>query len=308
VTVCAVVFLVALFFLKTKSEYKNLINSNQTLGMNAGSELPNGLIYGTETVGGLVSKDTDGDSIPDWEENLWGTDPTKKETTSGISDTEAIEKMKIAQGNKIREGDLSLGDDVSTMDYENLTTTDKLSRELFATVSSMTQTGALDDNTVEDITGSLVDRIKNPTAEKVFTSTDLKIIKDGSVQKYSEALEAIHKKYPTNKTVIDVLQEFVVDENTVNEDALIELDPIIDQTSGIIDGMVRMNVPSSVAKEHLGVVNALERLKENIENMKLYSIDPAIALGAMSKYEENTDSLSGAVGELGEIVNKKLSN
>lgn len=86
----------------------------------------NGLVYQSTTIGELVNKDTDGDGIPDWEEKLWGTDPTKKETTPGIPDGLAIQKLKAAQG--INE--------TTSSGPENLTHTDEFSRELFSTIAA----------------------------------------------------------------------------------------------------------------------------------------------------------------------------
>ena len=68
------VFAVALFLLKTTSVFEN----KETY---KGAGQKNGLTYGNITIKDLVNKDTDGDGILDWEEGLWGTDPTKKENT-----------------------------------------------------------------------------------------------------------------------------------------------------------------------------------------------------------------------------------
>ena len=83
----AVVLLVLLFFIKTKSEW-----TNKEM---AGS----GLVSGDEILGDVLSKDTDKDGIWDWEEGLWGTDPTKKDTDSdGESDSSYIAKLKASRG------------------------------------------------------------------------------------------------------------------------------------------------------------------------------------------------------------------
>ena len=46
----------------------------------------------------LVSKDTDGDGIEDWEESLWGTDPNNKFTQEGTPDASLIEHKKKSLG------------------------------------------------------------------------------------------------------------------------------------------------------------------------------------------------------------------
>ncbi|MFH1366042.1 MAG: hypothetical protein ABIG99_01490, partial [Patescibacteria group bacterium] len=74
--ILAVVFLVVLFLVKNttffkKTEVRQEINPK------------NGLISSNATIEDLINRDTDKDGVPDWQEGLWGTDPTKKETTPG---------------------------------------------------------------------------------------------------------------------------------------------------------------------------------------------------------------------------------
>ena len=86
----AIAFVVALFFVKNKTTFKNSLDSSS-------KSQENGLAYNSATLEDLVNKDTDGDGILDWEEGLYGLDPTKKETTPGVSDQNAISKLKAEQ-------------------------------------------------------------------------------------------------------------------------------------------------------------------------------------------------------------------
>src|SRR3989344_1932573 len=158
-------FLVALFFIKNKTVFKNQANQE-------------GLAYGNETLESFVNKDTDGDGILDWEENLWGTDPLKKDTNDdGTGDDVEVAKMKAAQGMSVN-GKINL--DVESS--ETLTETDKFSRELFSTIATLSQAGEINQETVEKLSNSLVEQIKAPSVQKVFLMSDLKIIQDNSLQ------------------------------------------------------------------------------------------------------------------------------
>ena len=100
-------------------------------------------------IGDLVNKDTDRDGILDWEEPLWGLDPTKTETTPGVPDSSVIKKLKVEQG-------FSSNTTEGGQDYtENLTETDKFSRELFSTIASLNQNGVMDRTTIDKISSSL---------------------------------------------------------------------------------------------------------------------------------------------------------
>ncbi|MEX2052408.1 MAG: hypothetical protein WD991_01775, partial [Candidatus Paceibacterota bacterium] len=108
----AIAFVVVLFFLNNRDLFERKIKTD------------NGLTYqGNDILADLVGRDTDGDGISDWEESLWGTDPTKKDTDlNGVSDGDEIAELK-------RQAGMTGGENESQSD---LSQTDKFSRELFA--------------------------------------------------------------------------------------------------------------------------------------------------------------------------------
>jgi hypothetical protein len=297
--VFAVLFLVVLFLIKN-----GLLFGNKETGV---SDQQSGLIYSTAIVGDLVNKDTDGDGVLDWEEGLWGTDPLKKETTPGVSDSVTINKLKgEAGGNSTGAGN------ANNSDSENLTETDKFSRELFSTIATLNQSGSLDQATIDKITGSLADHIKNSPSKKIFSVLDIKTTMSETPQafrNYNDALNNVYKKYPAIQyTILDVLQQFMIDENTVDSSVLVKLDPIIEQINKTTAAMAKITVPQSLSILHLTVLNAQERLAENLSAVRLYDSDSVVALGGISKYEENSTELGLALNNLANALSKKLKN
>ncbi|MBP6883805.1 MAG: hypothetical protein KBC06_01040 [Candidatus Pacebacteria bacterium] len=291
----AILFLAVIFFLKNESIYKNKASQEA------------GLTYGNIAVQDLLSKDTDLDGIQDWEESLWGTDPTKKDTNDdGTPDSTEIAKMKT-------ERELATGDEANVPDDANLTQTDKFSRELFSTVAALNQAGEIDDNTIEKLSTSLNDQIKNVTPKKIYLISEIEISTDNNpqaYQAYSSSLDALFKKTYTQKTenVLDILKEFIGDGDNVNTEALMKLDPIIDQTSKFMNGMVLIKVPSAISQEHLDVVNSLERLNETLSNIQKYENDVIVAMGGVSKFEENNNLYQASIDKLLNAMTKKLTN
>lgn len=287
-------FLTILFLIKTKVFFKNTGTDEQ------------GLTYSTEILGNLVNKDTDGDGIQDWEEGLWGTDPNNKETTQGILDSVAIEKLKAEQTGFQQEESLP-----EEENEENLTKTDAFSREFFSTVATLNQNGAMDDATIEKLGTSLAEQIKNSTPQKIFTVSDIKIAKKDTpetVKIYNNALDGLQNKYPVKYNVLDVLQEFAGDENNINPDALNDLDPIIEQSRNIINDIAKISVPQSLLTLHLEFLNALERIMENLVDIQLYDTDTIVALSAISQYEKNTEELRLVIQNLTNLINQKLNS
>ncbi|MDD5720940.1 MAG: hypothetical protein PHT16_00625 [Candidatus Pacebacteria bacterium] len=291
--ILAVLFLVVLFLIKNKIIFKNTLNLNQ-------NRQGNGLVYDENaTIEDLVNKDTDGDGIPDWQEGLYGLDPTKKETTPGIPDSSAIENLRAAQGintETINGGSSSTG-------TENLTQTEKFSRELFATVAALNQNGQVDQATIDALSNSLAEKVENSTQRKVYTISDIKIINidtKQAIQKYSDALNAIYLKQHIKKSVPMVLQEFIADET--NLDKLLELDPIISQANQTINESLKIQVPQSLSALHLDLINNFQRIEENVSDIKLFDSDPIVAIGAITQYGNNAIALAKSAKNLTDAI------
>ena len=288
------VFIFSLFFLKTKTQYKN----------EAVQEI--GLTYGNEIIVDLINKDSDGDGVPDWEENLWGTDPTKKiSNQGGVEDGVYINKIKA----KVENNSASVT--TKPTSEENLTQTDKFSRELFSTIAALNQNGSIDQATIDKLSSSLSEQIKNAPARKIYGASEIKIINEDSkeaAKNYNDKIEALYKKYQIKGSALGVLKESIVDENNINVNVLSKLDPIIKQTSMIINGTAKMEVPRELALLHLDLINVLQRLTENLSDIKLFDSDVIVALSAMSQYQKNTDLLQTATSKLTQAIDNKLSN
>ena len=241
---------------------------------------------------------------------MWGTDPTKKDTNDdGVSDSVEIEKIKSVQvKNTADYGGVA---SVVSQDTENLTETDKLSRELFSTIATLNQVGDIDQDTVDKLSSSLAERIQNSTPKKVFSLSDMKVIKDDSAQavkNYDEALNKIYNQSPIKYTVLDVLAKFIVDENNVDESVLPQLDPLIIQTNKIISALVKISVPPSLASLHLEVINELQKLSENMSDIRTFNTDVVVAFRGLTQYDTTTDDLLTAMYKLARAIDEKLNN
>ena len=241
----------------------------------------------------------------DWEEGLWGTNPTKKDTNNdGTPDNVEIENLKKIRGG-VQQGESLLGNN------ENLTETDKFARELFSTVATLSQNGEIDEATAEKISSSLAEQIKNYPQRKIYKISDIKIINDSSknaVQKYRDSLHNLYLQYPTKGNVIDILAKATNEDGSIDGIILDKLDPIIKSKQSYINGMLKVNAPEKLSLTHLDVLNALERVVENLNDMQLVNDDVILALSSISQYQNNVDSLYLALNNLTKLMNEKLNN
>ena len=262
-----------------------------------------GLVYSNALIGDLVNMDTDGDGVLDWEESLRGTDPTKRNTNDdGTSDFVEIEKLKAAQG--ISEPTWS------EQNNENLTETDKFSREFFSTVVALNQAGVIDAATVDKLGSTLADEVSNSVPRKVFAIKDFKTSGDdkNSIQIYGNALASIFNKHAININAGDILEEAITEDGEIDVEVLNKLDPIIKNFNGIINEMSKINVPPYFLSVHLQTINGLEKIAENLADIKLIDKDPLAAMSAMSQYPKNNEELQSYIDTLNQKGVEKLGN
>jgi hypothetical protein len=292
--VCAIVFLVALFVTKNKTIFKK---DNQALGVN------DDLVYTNEAIGNLV--DTDNDGVLDWEESLWGTDSTKKDTDDdGISDDLEIVKLKNETG--AIEGIPSAGDSV------NLTKTDQFSDELFATVAALTESGAeLDETTIDKIGASLAENLQKSIPKKIYTIKDIKINTNESVvaiREYDAKLKVLQAKYPLDADIPSIVLESITDNGDMDVTVLNKFNPIINQLNNIVQEMLAIHTPKSFSVLHVIVTNGFQKLSENLADIKLVDTDSIVAFSAINQYEKNLAYLGEYLGQLISLISQRLNN
>ena len=291
-TVAFVVIVILLFSLNTKSTIKNQAGQST------------GLVYGDKTLSDVINTDSDLDGVLDWEEGLWGTDPSKTDSDDdGVPDGTEI--------NQLKGGD-TLSSDSVLEEEENLTETDKFSREVFTTVATLSQSGTLTQETLDGLGSSLAQQIENPTVGKVFLFSDIKTTGNNTAESariYLNSLDSILKQqnllykngydgivYTINVTFSDVLQKYLLDPES--DKAFSGLTQITKEIENTIKSMKGLIVPSGLSVIHLDILNSFQRILENMTNVKLAIKDPIVAMGGASKYEENGLALESALNRL----------
>jgi len=194
------------------------------------------------TVGDLVLKDTNGNGIPDWEERLWGLDPTVL-YTDGKPNAQIIKEKKIALGA------------TDTATGAPLNETDVIAQKLFGITTALSQNSDISDASVQDIATKLGSSITTPTISNSYSLKNISTVPTNSatLTTYYNTLNSIMGKY-------DLTQEDVTIIATAVETGDYSQLSVLAQTQAtyvtIAKQLSAMKVPLGVAQYHLDIINS----------------------------------------------------
>jgi hypothetical protein len=245
----------------------------------------------TMTVGDIVQKDTNKNGIADWEEGLWGLDPTK----NGPENKDFILAKK---GSLEKNGLIYTGDDSKMITQNEL-----LSRQFFATILSLQQTGNLDSDAVDAISSSIGEEIKSTLIPDIY-NTEMAIIRnttDESKEAYLIAFSNLVDKYEGR----DIGSEMTIfAQGIANNDpqALYAAKTVADAYREFGADLMLLPVPNSAIYTHTSLANNYEKVAQSIEGLTQVLDDPIIGMRSLLNYKKYTDALVSDFEKLSDIL------
>lgn len=245
------------------------------------------------TVGKTIQKDTNKNGIEDWEEYLWGLDPSK----NGQENKEFIlakKKDLEAQGLITQTGEEN---------NSQITQNALLSRQLLATLISLQDDGGLDEETITTITETIGSEIKTTPIEDIYNKNMLTITADSPISKakYLENWRTINSKYSKS----DIGQELtIMAQGIVSNDkqAMYVTKTIASSYRNFGKDLSKLPVPSSLADIHLNLVNDYEKTARSIEGMTSLVDEPIVGMRGLLDYKKYSDELVDNIEKLTEIL------
>lgn len=249
------------------------------------------ITHPSETLGEAIERDTDGDSVPDWEERLLDLDPKNPNTLGSDEDDAVVAERRREE----RRNDVELDEFAS--DTDTLNETDALTRDLYMAVASLSQGEQLNDTVIENLTALTSAHLSETGLARSYTPDDLNIVANTQINeaRYINEYDEIISSYQPDVHPVAILNQI---EETGDIDQLTELEKPIQQHAEIRDNLLQLNVPEDAVFYHITVINALESIINSINNMKKYTNDPILAMTGVFSYYDHMAAFANALEKL----------
>lgn len=251
------------------------------------------------TINELLQKDSDGDGVLDWEEGLWGTDPSNTKTFNNTPDAEYVNSKREALQTPGGNG----------LDNSSLSETDKFAQQFFASIAALKQNGQMDADTIKNISTSLGQTIVNPTIIDEYSNNDAKISTsdDGTKQKtYYSTIKKLFENYSKKGlgdeaeiTGILANSNITAEEKTKYTN---QLSQIANAYQEYAQKVIETQVPGSLISYHLAIANSANNTGIAVRNMTKVTDDPIVGLSGLSQYQKYSEELISSVGNLETVL------
>lgn len=255
-----------------------------------------------------ATKDTDADGLPDWQEALYGLDPSNPRSADpNMTDAQAVTEGRVTP-NFSTDTSAAAAPNVPGIDAAPETLTDRFGRKFLENYMRLNQTGALSE---ADMSAFIQEASAELDAERLprFELSDVILSARGKeallsyVAQMDETLAA-YSAAPDEKTVYDYFSDFVTDLETVESMARInELARAYHASSEAIMGL---SVPPEMAGRHLDFANAYSALGDVTDDMAAMGSDPLRGLLGLLAYADTWGAYSDALAALGKSLSEQL--
>lgn len=266
-------------------------------------------LYASSTI--MNNVDSDNDGLPDWLENLYGTDPHKADTDGdGTSDGDEVKinrdplKANTAPAEQVPndfipktliENDQKVADE-----YASLNSTEKLARNLMSDIlaSQPTDGQTIDQSTMDTIVQKSMQDLPVLQYTGITKVSDLNIVKfdTAPLEKDVTAYKMGYYIQTENLKKIFGQDMVVLSKYMSASDVSSRLSAVTDQFQIIINNLIKLPIPAlpdtAAIKLHLGLINDLEKLLQ-IDNdvVKSYGNDTSRVFSDLSVYNNTVTEI-----------------
>lgn len=236
-----------------------------------------------QTVGDLLSKDSNSNGIANWEEKLWGLDPMTL-YTNGVPNKTIIEQKKAALGVASQESQTPVNE------------TDELARELSGIAIALAQEGQSAE-TLAAVATKMAQSLKITEAQHHYSLKDLRTITTSteSLQSYYVAFRSMLAKYNTGAADIDVLLAGIEGEDFSRAGELAATGNLYQKYAA---ALIQLPVPVGLQKEHLDIANSVYAMGVSLQQLSQVDTNALVAVGGIALHRISDQALTAASDQM----------
>jgi hypothetical protein len=263
----------------------------------------------------LIALDTDNDGLKDWEEALWKTDPNKSDTDSdGTDDYTEIQTYRdpreVNTANKNEKPsdmvseEIILADKKIAQEYSQLTTTEKVGRDLFSQYiarrnvnSSLSKTDEI--LIIDEALSNLPTITFKKYEEKDIIVTNLS--DNETFKQYSNDIGEIilnGMRVETEKLETIILDFSNIEADDGSTEIITEifqrLNPLIEKNNTTINSLLKIKVPKKLLNEHLNLLNSFQEIYESLKLIRDSAEDIIMLIPLLNNYNLTVNNLNNS--------------
>jgi hypothetical protein len=240
-------------------------------------------IASTTTVGTLVGSDSNGNGIFDWEEKLWGLDPTVS-YTNGVSNKVIIEQKKQALG-------------ITDADNGPENETDLLAKQLFSITTAVGQSDQATSDALNAIGAELGNGIDLKQVTNKYTRANITTVKTttASLKAYYNAMTTIVSTYKTESAGIEVV---ITALETGDTSKIPELQATQRLYMNFSKQLQKVPAPIGVADYHLALMNGFYGMGQSFSYLLQLEENGVYGVVGVSIYKEYALLVDQALDDL----------
>ena len=258
----------------------SLIIPAKWLGVAPVQEKKQGLILRDPDELAMLSGDSDRNNNPDWKDLL--------NKTTSASTTEAAKKTAVSEETKKR-----------LEDPNNLTAS--FSKNLYTASAYAQKNGELSTAQQEELVSSIVQGESDKIVIKTYTLDDLTIAKkenETTQRAYGNALGTIFKE--AQKYKLEVADVSAIKAYLTNKDPTPLASLVIkkNNTTIIINELLKLPVPYSASPYHLLLINRMSAYRTSLEGLSTADTDPMRATIAFKSYVPSFQLVASSIASM----------
>ncbi len=240
----------------------------------------------------VIYNDSNVNGIQDWEEKLWGLDPKG----DGPSNKELINAKKKSLA-------------IETENSETLTNNDKMSREFFALVMSLQDSGISTEDALAKVSEQIGQKIEIVPLKEVYKYKDIVTV--------PPTKKAINKYYADLKSILDKYKDRGIGSEmnllalALDHDDKSLISGFLAIQSGYFDmikEIANLKVPNEIASTDLVFLNNLHGSATALTMVSNVFDDSIAGLTGIATYKKNSDDAANALTDITKYIGDAIIN